>query len=234
MAKIVTQEHFEEVLNEFPTLFVTEEQMEKILGTVNSYLLRQIKNVPCTGKRKNNWHMTSFAYTRGITKHHYEEFYNQQIAQGMYYTDKSFRKLMKDILPNTKVVIEKMAIQGNSISLTGWFNRVIYILLHACFTAMQTVGFEKMFDTEEMINFFDIKKFVDKTEVPEPYRGKDLSVVLKEMNKRVKGKNVYGILEGIPYNERTKFLFSCLHYYHFSNIEDLFTALRNATIYHDL
>lgn len=237
MAKIVTDEHFYIVQSEFSSLDVTDEQREKILETVNVYLLRQIKNTPLKGKKRFSWHMKEFTYTEAFMKHSYHEClslqqtFTEKIEYSSFYTDKTFKNLMKTILPGTRVIVDKVYSHREVVNVIFWINYVIDLLLRTCITALQNVGFEKMFDTEEMIDFFGAKEFIDKTEVDEQYKGKDLFFVLRSKYSK-KNAKYYEFLEGIPYTNRIQFLFNLVDFRR--GPESLFEGLKIAAECYDV
>lgn len=74
-----------------------------------------------------------------------------------------------------------------------WFNYVIHMLLENCFSAMKQVGFEKMFETEKLAQFFNIPVYIDKYLDESDYWSK------KEFESTE-------LFKGIEYNNRVRFL----------------------------
>lgn len=64
---------------------------------------------------------------------------------------------------------------------------------------MKKVGFEKMFDTQELAGFFNIPLYIDKYMTSD-----DLKEIITE-----KEFEEYDLLRGLPYNNRTLFLELC-------------------------
>lgn len=227
MATIVTEEHFNDILTDFrPDMNIPCEQKKKILEVVNKYMAKEIDRNIFLLKKKRHLKLIHFSYAKGFDKYFYDAYLP---VAGQFnlilYTDKEFRQMIKKLHPGVKVTIDKLYLEIGTISLVNWFNFVIYQVVTACLLALEKVGFEEMFNTQELYEYFDIKKCIDNSEVEEQYKDKSLSEVLKfQYGKR---KNNFEWLDGIPYNNRIQYLFRSLYYYSHGTPERMFDALKS-------
>lgn len=228
MTDIITIQHFEEIRKkDFADLIVSTEQRDIILQTINTYLLRMIKlNLPFMG----SWQLIKFKYVYGNKSHsffgsikHIGELYLKtktnpkkifdRIQGCKLYTAKTFRKMLKEIGINQRIYIStfhydniykklRRGRRRNAPKLSSiiWFNWLIYLLITRCFSAMKEVGFEKMFETQELSGFFNISLYINKYMT--------IPMLLDEYENTLTEKEYEKIemFQGIPYNKRISFL----------------------------
>lgn len=226
--EIVTEDHFDEIREKnFSDLIVTEEQRTEILQVVNKYLLRMIH----LNDNGRTWHTEKFAF---IQKREKYRFLEPQILEkvkkiiqkmdGCFpYTEKKFRSLLKNTIGiKSKIYIghytwQRFTYCKDSTNNVHWFNYVIHMLLGNCFSAMKQAGFEKMFETEKLSQFFNIPVYIDKylDENDLVYRSKEEFESLE-------------LFKGIEYNNRVKFLEVC------TNEKMLFARLKEIAKMYDI
>lgn len=218
---VVTKEHFEIIrAGEYPTLVITKDQIDIILQAVNKYLLRMINL-----NTQRNWFLSNFTFVFGektcswnsLTKSQINEVFNTYNL----YTDREFKRMLQSVGIKTKICIGTLYNwTGERHSFTSricWFNWVIFHIVTTCLKTMKKVGFDKMFDTQELAGFFNIPLYIDKYMIPTRTE-KDFEANLSENE----------LFKGLPYNNRTLFLDI------YPNIKTMFYKLKNVLKVHDI